>query len=69
VFLEILRNKGRFQDLISQMPVKVILNPKAGLLGAAAVGLRMSTTIQTIAQMREAVIPKYCDTQLQEKQS
>ena len=47
-FLEILRNKGRFQDLISQMPVKVILNPKAGLLGAAAVGLRMSSTIQTI---------------------
>lgn len=48
VFLEVLRNKGRFQELISQMPVKVILNPKAGLLGAAAVGLRSSSMIKTI---------------------
>lgn len=38
-FLEILKNKGRFVELLSQMPVKVILNSKAGLLGAAACGL------------------------------
>ena len=39
-FMFNLRNKGRFQDLISKMPVKVILNAKAGLLGAAVHGLQ-----------------------------
>jgi glucokinase len=39
-FLFDLRNKGRFQDLISRMPVKVILNAKAGLIGAAVNGLQ-----------------------------
>ncbi|MGB4596068.1 MAG: glucokinase [Anaerolineaceae bacterium] len=38
-FLEHLKNKGRFETLLSQVPVKVILNSKAGLLGAAAYGL------------------------------
>jgi glucokinase len=47
-FLEVLRNKGRFQELISKMPVKVILNHKAGLLGAAVVGLRTPDAIKTI---------------------
>jgi glucokinase len=33
------RGKGRFGDLLGRVPVKVILNPKAGLFGAAAHGL------------------------------
>jgi glucokinase len=37
-FLEALRSKGRFQALLTDIPVHVILNPKAGLLGAAAFG-------------------------------
>ena len=47
VFLEVLRNKGRFREILSKMPVKVILNAKAGLLGAAFVGLRTSFTVKT----------------------
>ncbi len=39
-FLNTLRNKGRFCEILSSMPVHVILNSKAGLLGAAAYGLR-----------------------------
>lgn len=38
-FLEALRAKGRFRELLGTMPVHVILNSKAGLLGAAAHGL------------------------------
>lgn len=38
-FLEALRSKGRFRQLLTAMPVHVIMNPKAGLLGAAAFGL------------------------------
>lgn len=38
-FLEALRNKGRFRDTLSKVPVHVILNPEAGLLGAAAYAL------------------------------
>jgi glucokinase len=39
-FLEALRSKGRFRDLLAKMPVHVILNARAGLLGAAACGLK-----------------------------
>lgn len=38
-FLEMLRSKGRFYAMLSNMPVHVILNSKAGLLGAADYGL------------------------------
>ncbi len=38
-FLEALRSKGRFREMLSNMPVYAILNSKAGLLGAAAFGL------------------------------
>lgn len=38
-FLEHLKNKGRFETLLGKVPVKVILNSKAGLLGAAAYGM------------------------------
>ena len=37
-FLEALQSKGRFRTLLTNMPVHVILNPKPGLLGAAAHG-------------------------------
>lgn len=40
-FLEALRSKGRFRQLLTNMPVHVILNSKAGLLGVAAYGLTM----------------------------
>ena len=40
-FLEALRSKGRFEQLLTDMPVHVIMNPKAGLLGAAAFGLNL----------------------------
>ncbi|MFN8446766.1 MAG: glucokinase [Caldilineaceae bacterium] len=35
-FLQAFCNKGRFATLLAQMPVHVVLHPKAGLLGAAA---------------------------------
>ena len=41
-FLEALRSKGRFRRLLTDVPVHVILNPDAGLLGAAAHGLAIS---------------------------
>jgi glucokinase len=34
-FLRAFRDKGTFRDLVSRIPVRVILNPDAGLLGAA----------------------------------
>ncbi|MFQ5855875.1 MAG: glucokinase [Anaerolineae bacterium] len=38
-FMRAFRHKGRFSDLLAQMPVHVILNPKVALLGAACHGL------------------------------
>jgi glucokinase len=38
-FLEAFRGKGRMADLLDRVPVHVILNPKAALLGAAYAGL------------------------------
>lgn len=43
-FLEALRSKGRFRQLLTDMPVHVILNAKAGLLGTAAFGLGLYTS-------------------------
>lgn len=43
-FLEALVSKGRFRAMLSNMPVRVILNAKAGLLGAAAHGLTFPVT-------------------------
>jgi glucokinase len=37
-FLEAFRGKGRMADLLDRVPVHVILNPKAALLGAAYAG-------------------------------
>lgn len=40
-FMQAFRRKGRFADLLERVPVRVILNPKAALMGAAAYGLEM----------------------------
>jgi glucokinase len=40
-FLEAFRNKGRLSELLSRIPVHVIMNPNVALLGAAAVAGRM----------------------------
>jgi glucokinase len=40
-FLTAFRDKGRMSELLSQIPVRVIMNPNVGLLGAAAVAGRM----------------------------
>ncbi|MBX3051458.1 MAG: glucokinase [Caldilineaceae bacterium] len=38
-FLAAFKAKGRFASLLENVPIHVILNPKAGLLGAASYGL------------------------------
>lgn len=38
VFLESFQNKGRFAELLSRVPLHVILNRKVGLIGAACYG-------------------------------
>jgi glucokinase len=40
-FMEAFLHKGRFAGLLERMPVRVIMNPKAALMGAAAYGLEM----------------------------
>jgi glucokinase len=40
-FMTAFRNKGRMSELLSRIPVHVIMNPNVGLLGAAAVAGRM----------------------------
>lgn len=40
-FMEAFRYKGRFSDLLARVPVHVILNPKAALLGAACYVLEL----------------------------
>jgi glucokinase len=45
-FLEALRSKGRFRQLLTDMPVHVILNRDAGLLGAAAFGLAAEQSME-----------------------
>ena len=39
-FLNAFSDKGRFQDLVAKIPVHVILNPRAALLGAARHGFK-----------------------------
>ena len=41
-FMKSFTNKGRFSELVSHIPVHVILNPKAALIGAAFHGLELS---------------------------
>ena len=40
-FLNAIQSKGRMSKLVSRMPVHVILNPEAALLGAAHHGLEL----------------------------
>jgi glucokinase len=41
VFIDQFRNKGRFKDLMSKIPVKVSLNPNTAILGAAYYGFHI----------------------------
>lgn len=41
-FMKGFMNKGRYKKLMSQMPVKVIINPQTALLGAASVAAALS---------------------------
>ena len=41
-FMESFTGKGRFSELVSRIPVHVILNPKVALIGAAYYGLELS---------------------------
>ncbi|MGD0878514.1 MAG: glucokinase [Anaerolineales bacterium] len=43
-FLEALRRKGRFQGLVTRIPVHVILHDRPGMLGAAAYGLALPSS-------------------------
>lgn len=40
-FMQAFQHKGRFSEMISQVPVHVILNPDIALLGAASYGFEM----------------------------
>ena len=42
-FMEAFRRKGRFEEFMLRLPVHVILNPKAALLGAAGYGLQVES--------------------------
>ena len=46
IFMNSFTNKGRMSYLLNDIPVKVILNPKAALIGAASFGLDLK--FQTI---------------------
>lgn len=41
-FMHAFKNKGRMQPLLESMPVRVIMNPKVGLIGAALMAARIS---------------------------
>ena len=41
-FMRAFTNKGRYKRLMSSIPVRVIMNDKAGLLGAASVAARLA---------------------------
>jgi glucokinase len=43
-FMQAFTNKGRFKDLLKKIPVRVILNDKAALLGAAHCAFEMQKT-------------------------
>lgn len=47
-FLGAFRKKGRMSDLLSSVPVHVIMNPRAALLGTAAYGMKE----QEVSRMR-----------------
>lgn len=42
IFMQAFRNKGRMAPLLDAMPVRVIVNPKVGLIGAALMAARIT---------------------------
>lgn len=40
-FMRGFTNKGRYKRLMSQIPVRIVMNDKAGLLGAASVAAQL----------------------------
>ena len=42
-FMQAFLNKGRYQEMLSDFPVQVILNEKVGLMGAALVASRLAS--------------------------
>lgn len=50
-FVQAFRDKGRFAELMSEIPVKVIMNEKVGLLGAALSAARL-TSIESVGRDR-----------------
>src|SRR5262249_15173223 len=56
-FLEAFRHKGRFRELLTQMPVHIILNPKTALLGAASYGLTLWGAARGFSSPSESPFP------------
>jgi glucokinase len=40
-FMTAFRNKGRLTDVLARIPVNIIVNPHAGLIGAAMVAMHL----------------------------
>ncbi|MFQ5672326.1 MAG: glucokinase [Nitrospinales bacterium] len=53
-FMEAFLAKGRFRDLLRGIPVKVIIDDKAALLGAARYAIRGVTGRQGISEIRDS---------------
>ena len=47
-FLEAMKNKGRFQCFIQELPVMALIDPEAGLLGAASRAHKLSVSTEQI---------------------
>jgi glucokinase len=46
-FMEAFKKKGRLSNVVAQIPVQVIMNDKAALLGAAYRGMQLLTATET----------------------
>ena len=57
VFMDAFTYKGRFKDLLENIPVKVILNDKTALLGAARWGLEGDLEVSQIICRRRKTAP------------
>ena len=52
-FMKSFLKKGRMSELVSRMPVKIILTPRAALLGSARYGLDMASSSGTLVREEE----------------
>jgi glucokinase len=43
IFLEAFRDKGRYREPLSSMPLHVVTNPQVGLAGAVAAAARLAS--------------------------